>query len=200
MFVFVNFKLSLNSKRNSAGETMVINSTNQNNNNEVVSSSSPLSTPSSPNIIAQNFESKTLAKTLSSSSSQPANTQNSNDNRKLSNNSSLPNGISVVQSSPIQDECLDDGSTTSSKDANLISSGQGLDSSTLTSDKNKHKKKGEFFLLHRIHIYRNEILMMKTRNYRLSFKPCRKFFMAAFNLIYLFVEKQQKVDEQSIDF
>ncbi|KAH7645645.1 la-related protein 1-like protein [Dermatophagoides farinae] len=136
-------ELSLNSKRNSAGETMVINSTNQNNNNEVVSSSSPLSTPSSPNIIAQNFESKTLAKTLSSSSSQPANTQNSNDNRKLSNNSSLPNGISVVQSSPIQDECLDDGSTTSSKDANLISSGQGLDSSTLTSDKNKHKKKGQ---------------------------------------------------------
>ncbi|KAH9413252.1 La ribonucleoprotein domain member 1B [Dermatophagoides pteronyssinus] len=136
-------ELSLNSKRNSAGETMVINNTNPNNTEVLSSSSSSFSTPSSPNIIAQNCESKGLNKTssVSTSSSQSANTFNSNDNKKLSNDSSLPNGISVVQSSSIQDDSNDDGSTTSSKDANLNSSGQGLDSGT--SGSNKNKKKGQ---------------------------------------------------------
>lgn len=121
---------------------MVINNTNPNNTEVLSSSSSSFSTPSSPNIIAQNCESKGLNKTtsVSTSSSQSANTFNSNDNKKLSNDSSLPNGISVVQSSSIQDDSNDDGSTTSSKDANLNSSGQGLDSGT--SGSNKNKKKG----------------------------------------------------------
>ncbi|OTF80427.1 hypothetical protein BLA29_011308, partial [Euroglyphus maynei] len=135
-------ELSLNSKRNSAGETMIINNNNNNSTEVVSSSSSSFSTPSSPNIIAQNYESKGLTKTttstVSTSSSQSANTINIDDKKQLSNDSSLPNGVGTSDS-PIQDDCVDDGSTTSSKDN---SSGQGLDSCSSVSDKTKNKKKG----------------------------------------------------------